>query len=88
MIRGSDVLEMLIPQGGWVITGDTFEGIQFLECEPISKDSFEIGFNTYAAWKAQQDVLAQQKEADKAAAKAVLLTKLGITEEEATLLLS
>jgi len=87
MIKGSDVLEMLIPQGGWVITGDTFEGIQFLECKPISKESFEKGFDTYAAWKAQQDVLAQQKEADKVAAKSALLAKLGITAEEAALLL-
>jgi hypothetical protein len=81
MATGSNVLEMLIPQGGWVITGNTYEGIQFLECEPITKTEFEAGFAQYDAWKAEQDAKA---ETDKAA----LLTKLGITADEAKLLLS
>ena len=37
MITGGKVLEMLIPEGGYIITGDNYEGIQFLECEQISK---------------------------------------------------
>ena len=41
MARGYEVLSMLIPQGGWELTGDTYEGIQFLECEPITKKEFE-----------------------------------------------
>jgi hypothetical protein len=61
--------------------GDTYEGIQFLECEPISKEEFEAGFAKYDAWKAEQD------EA-KAAKKAALLDRLGITEDEAKLLLA
>jgi hypothetical protein len=88
MVRGSDVLEMLIPQGGWVITGDSYEGIQFLECEPISQETFEKGFEAHSKWKKQQDTIQKQAEADKATAKAALLTKLGITAEEAVLLLS
>ena len=32
-----EVLEMLIPNGGWVITGNDYDGIEFLECEPIQK---------------------------------------------------
>ena len=80
MAKGYEVLGMLIPQGGWEITGDEYEGIQFLECEPISKAEFEAGFAQYDAWKAEQD-------AAKAAQRAALLNKLGITEDEARLLL-
>ncbi len=81
MTHGGDVLFMLIPTGGWAITGNEYEGIQFLECEPITKAQFEAGFAQYDAWKAEQDVKA-------AADKAALLAKLGITADEAKLLLS
>ena len=49
MVRASDVLSMLIPTGGWVITGDSFEGIQFLSCPPITKTQFTDGFAQYDA---------------------------------------
>ena len=81
MATGADVLGMLIPTGGWVISGDDFDGITFIEATPITKAEFEAGFAQYDAWKAQQD-------ATKAADKAALLARLGITAEEATLLLS
>ena len=81
MAQGYQVLQMLIPNGGWVISGDEFEGIQFLECEPITKEEFETGFAQWDTFKAQQD-------ADKAQAKAALLDRLGITAEEAALLLA
>jgi hypothetical protein len=80
MATGSNVLEMLIPEGGWVITGNDYEGIQFLECEPITKEQFKSGFDKYDAWKAEQD-------ATKATDKEALLQRLGITAEEAALLL-
>jgi hypothetical protein len=80
MATGGDVLQMLIPTGGWVITGDDWEGVQFLEAEPITKEQFEAGFAQYDAWKAEQ-------EAAKAHERSALLAKLGITEEEARLLL-
>jgi hypothetical protein len=81
MAKGSDVLGMLIPQGGWVITGDEYEGIQFLECEPITKKQFEAGF-------ARFDALKTEQEAKKASDKTALLERLGITADEAALLLS
>ena len=37
MATGIEVLGMLLPDGGWIITGNDYEGIQFLECEPITK---------------------------------------------------
>ncbi len=81
MATGADVLRMLIPNGGYIITGDDFEGIQFLECDPITKSEFQAGFDLVDAYKLQQ---AQTKAAEKAA----LLEKLGITADEAALLLS
>ena len=81
MATGSEVLEMLIPKGGWIITGNDYEGIQFLECEPITQAQFEAGFAQYDAWKAKQ-------EAQAATAKAALLAKLGITADEFKTLLN
>jgi hypothetical protein len=75
MATGAQVLNMLIPTGGWVISGDNFEGIQFLEAKPITKKQFTDGFAQYDAWKAEQD-------AAKAQAKAALLERLGLTQEE------
>ncbi len=78
MTTGADVLEMLIPTGGWVITGDEFEGITFIEANPITKEEFQAGFAKYDAWKAKQDTKA-------AADKATLLAKLealGLTDND------
>ena len=81
MARGTDVLTMLIPTGGWAIAGDDYEGITFIEAQPITKAEFEAGFAQYDAWKAEQETKA-------AADKEALLAKLGITADEAKLLLS
>lgn len=81
MATGAEVLEMLIPTGGWAITGDDWQGVQFLEAEPITKAQFDAGFAAFDAWKAEQ-------VATKTAEKTALLAKLGITADEAKLLLS
>jgi hypothetical protein len=81
MTKGYEVLAMLIPQGGWVISGDNYEDIQFLECSPITKEEFEAGFAQVESDKAYNAQI-------KAEAKAGLLARLGITAEEAELLLS
>ena len=81
MAQGYEVLGMLIPTGGWVIRGNDWEGVEFIEATPITKKQFEDGFAQYETWKTNQDTA-------KAAAKAALLTQLGITEEQAKLLLS
>ncbi len=80
MATGAEVLSMLIPTGGWVIAGDDFDSIQFIEADPITEAEFKAGFAKVDAWKAQE-------EAKSAQAKAALLERLGITEEEARLLL-
>jgi hypothetical protein len=81
MAKGYEVLEMLIPDGGYIIAGDDFDSIQFVDCEPITKKQFTDGFALVDQWKAQA-------EAVKAGQRAALLAKLGITEAEAALLLS
>jgi hypothetical protein len=80
MANGSDVLTMLIPDGGWVIYGDDFEGIEFIEAAPITKQQFNAGFTKYDAWKEKQD-------AAKATTRQAILDRLGITSEEAALIL-
>lgn len=80
MATAEQVLTFLIPDGGYVLTGNTYEGLSFVECEPITKAEFEAGFAQYDAWKAEQD-------ATKAAQRQALLNRLGITEDEAKLLL-
>lgn len=80
MATGTEVLEMLIPEGGWYILGDDFSSIEFIECDPIGEVRFHNGFAKVDQFKEDQ---AKAQEI----AKAALLTKLGITAEEAALLL-
>lgn len=82
MVTGADVLSMLIPQGGWVIVGDEFENITWVDQSiKITKKAFQDGFSAYPAWKQNQDnVMSAQKES--------ILNRLGITAEEAKLILS
>jgi hypothetical protein len=81
MATTTEVLEFLIPEGGWAHTGEGFDGIQFLECKPITKQQFEAGFAQFDAWKVEDDKV-------KADTKAALLNRLGITADEAKLLLA
>ena len=81
MATGGEVLSMLCPDTEWVIYGDDYDSIQWIEGPKVTKAQFEAGFVAYDNWKSQQ-------EAANAAAKSALLTRLGITEDEARLLLS
>lgn len=81
MAKGYEVLTMLRPDGGWVIVEDNFDSIRWDKgIAPLTKEEYEAGFAQYDAWKSEQD-------SAKAAQKAALLNKLGITEDEARLLL-
>ena len=81
MAEGHEVLQMLCPEVGWVIYGNDYDLINWFDKSPaITKEEFEAGFAQIDAWKAQQD-------AEKASARQALLDKLGITAEEAALLL-
>lgn len=81
MAKGVDIITYLRPEGGWVISGDDFEGIQFIECEPFTKKEFQDAFSKY-------DVLIAKQEAEKEAAKNAILAKIGLTAEEVSTLLA
>ena len=78
MAKHYEVLGMLIPDGGYMQVGEKYEGITFLECEPITKAQFEAGFAQYDAWKAEQDAA---KASAKASAEAKLAA-LGLTSDD------
>ena len=80
MATVAEVLETLIPAGGYVVVGNDFGGVEFLECAPITKAQYEAGVIAFDSFKAKQDAIA-------ADAKAALMTRLGITADELKLLL-
>ena len=82
MAKANKVLAMLIPNGGYVQVGETYEGITFLECEPITKKEYEAGFAKYDKWIIEQEKL---KATAKATAQAKLAA-LGLTVEDLTAL--
>lgn len=81
MATSNEVMSMLCPAGGWIMYDNDFDGITWVDDRPrCTKAEYEAGFAQYDAWKAQQDSKA-------AADKTALLAKLGITADEAKLLL-
>ena len=78
MATAEQVLTFLIPDGGYVLTGDSYEGLTFVECEPITKKEFTDGFAKYDTWKTNQDKL----KADKKSAAEAKLVALGLTIED------
>lgn len=79
MATSGQVLEMLLPLGGWIISGDDFDGITWVDERPrCTKPQFEAGFAQYDAWKAEQDTKAA---ADKSNATAKL-EALGLTADD------
>ena len=63
MAKCADVLNMLIPNGGWVIYNEDFDTIIYDEgVTPITKAQFEAGFAQYDAWKAEQDATVAAKK--------------------------
>lgn len=79
MAKSREVMEMLIPTGGWTIYGDDFNSIIYNEgVTPITKKQFDDGFAQVDAFKAEQEAKAQ---ADKAAAEAKLAA-LGLTADD------
>lgn len=82
MATGAEVLSHLIPSGGWVISGDDFDSIIYDEgVTAIAKKVFNDTFSKIDELKAKQ-------AEDNKMAKQALLDRLGITAEEAKLLLS
>jgi hypothetical protein len=82
MAENREVLNMLIPNGGYIAVGEEYEGIQFIECEPITKKQWQDGFAKVDAWKDEQDAA---KVAAKKSAQSKLAA-LGLTVEDLTAL--
>jgi hypothetical protein len=80
LYSAAPVLEMLIPSGGWACSGIEYENIQFLECQSITKAAYEQGIKDYPVW-------AKKRDEAEALKKTSLLARLGITAEEAAILL-
>lgn len=79
MARGDEVMTMLCPAGGWIMYGEDFDGIIWVDDRPrCTKAEYEAGFAKYDAWKAEQDAKA---EAIKAAAQAKLAA-LGLNADD------
>ena len=69
---------MLCPSTEWVITGNDFNSIQWINGEQITEAQFEAGFAQYDAWKTEQDV---QAATAKATAEAKLAA-IGLTGDD------
>ena len=78
MATGADVLGMLIPTGGWIISGDDWSGVQFIEATAITETQFNAGFADYDSWKTAQDA---QAAAAKSSAESKL-EALGLTSDD------
>lgn len=78
MAKFNEVLGWLRPNGGYYAVGTEYEGIQFIECDPFTKEEFLAAFDEYDAWVLQQ-------EADKQAKRLTALAKLqalGLDEDD------
>jgi len=75
-LKAAKALEILLPDGGWVIYGDDFDTIIYDEgVSPITKKQF-----TDALKIAEQTYVAEI--ASNAAAKSAILDRLGLTADE------
>lgn len=78
MANAAEAMQLLIPTGGYVLTGETFEDIQFIEATPITKAQFLAGFQAYDTWKAEQDAAKAKHDASIIAK----LAALGLTLDD------
>jgi hypothetical protein len=80
----NEAIKRLRPNADYVIYGNTLDGLEFVNPTTTLKPTQAEIDATIAEIKAEQEAAKIKTTADKAA----LLTKLGITEDEAKLLLS
>ena len=79
MAKGVEVMEYLIPVGGWTITENDFDSIIYDKgVTPITKKQFDDAFKIVDELKIQKEEAAKKA---KAAAEAKL-TALGLTRED------
>ena len=79
MATSLEVLRFLCPAGGWIIVGDEFSGITWVDERPrCTEAEFKAGFAKYDAWKSKQDA-AEESAKEAAQAK---LAALGLTADD------
>lgn len=77
MNKSVEILSILRPNGGWTIQGDDLATVEYYDnCAPLTTKEITDGEKLLAA-----------KIAEKIAARQAILDRLGITKEEARLLL-
>ena len=78
-VSGSEVLEMLCPEGGWILVGNSYEGITWVDDRPrCTKSEFEAGFAQVEVYKLEQENANAQAKAQ-AEGK---LAALGLTTDD------
>ena len=82
MIDYTKILQYKYPNTEWTLNGDNYEGLTWLSNTPKPNKATLDGL-----WNEVQDLITAEAEA-KAQAKAELLERLGITADEAKLLLA
>jgi hypothetical protein len=83
------VLAKLRPQGGYAIWDNDFDTIRWDEgVIPLTRQEFDDGLLQVEKWQEEEAEQIKAEAEAKSAAKAALLAQLGITEEQAKLLLS
>ncbi len=80
MAKGYEVLTMLCPDAEWVINGNNYSDITWIKEIALTEKQFNDGFAQYDAWKEKNDLELANKKND-------LLNRLGVTNEEISLLL-
>jgi len=75
MSKASKIMEYLRPDGGYLIYGEDYQGIQFVECEPVSKEEYD---KVVKDW----ENIESEMLAIKAATKQAILDKLGISLDD------
>ena len=80
MVTGVEVMELLRPNHQWTISGEDFESITFFDDGSITEKEFQDGF-------AKVEAAKSKAASELSAAKQLILDRLGLTAEEAALLL-
>ena len=73
-----EVIAKLRPNGGYFYSGEAYEGITFIDCDPFTKKEFEATLADYDNWKAAE---LAEIEVKKSSAQAKL-EALGLTSED------
>ncbi len=76
MIDYTKILEYKYPTDEWTLNGDNYEGLTWVSKTPKPSKATLDGL-----WQEVQDLIQTEKQA-KAQAKAALLERLGLTQEE------